>query len=583
MRYIRFILRLVTNFKLEESTLVGYDMKLQYVLGAAALSLFAIAAPVFAQVVPTPGAVQEQIRRQPTMPVTPGDAGFDRPAPAPATSGIPAGGRQIPISKFEITGNTVLPLEELQSIVAPYEGRSLTLFEIYEVADLLTQHYRDSGYSVASVTVPEQKISSGTVNLEVVEGRIGALSIDGNKAYRHGFLQRHVTGAAVGDVISEQRLERDLLLLNDLPGLRAKAVVQPGAEFGESNLTVKTEEKRIDTTMRFNNYGRTSIGEWKIEGDFALNAPLGIGDQLQFNVAHADGGKLDYFNLGYSAPILFSGTRAAAYFSRNDYKVDSDELPRGLESLDISGDGDNFGFSVIHPFIRSRKENLYLGIGYDRVITRQRIGGLGTKDKADISLMNLNLLYSRVHLDNSFSTISANFATNFDSNQRDPLTRAPENNAQTAKLRVDLSHLRTIVGPWSLFGKLTMVGSVDPIVDTQKYRIGGRDSVRGFASSELAGDGGYAATIEIQRQLMFADKWPTRAFIFGDSGTVTRKNAATIGLNSSESISGAGVGLESLLGEHYRMNLEVAKKIGSQDSSDGRDGVRVWFGLTANF
>ncbi|MFT4581061.1 MAG: hemolysin activation/secretion protein [Gammaproteobacteria bacterium] len=583
MCYIRFILYVVTNFKLGESNLVGYDVKRRTVFAAAALSLCAISAPVLAQVVPTPGAVQEQIRRQPTMPVTPGDAGFARPAPATATSGIAAGGRQIPINKFDITGNSVISAQELQSVVSPFEGRALSLFEIYEVADVLTQYYRDSGYSVASVTVPEQKISSGTVKLEVIEGRIGALSVDGNKAYRHGFLRRHVTGAAVGDVISEQRLERDLLLLNDLPGLQANAVVEPGSVFGESNLTVKTKEKRIDAAMRFNNYGRTSIGEWKIEGDFALNAPLGVGDQLVFNIAHADGGKLDYFNFGYSAPILFSGTRAAAYFSRNDYNVDSDELPPGLESLDISGDGDNFGFNISHPFIRSRKENLYIGIGYDRVITRQRIGGLGLKDKADISLMNLNLLYSRVHLDNSFSTVSANFATNFDSNQRDPVTLAPGNNAQTAKMRVDMTHLRTIVGAWSLFGKLTMVGSVDPIVDTQKYRIGGRDSVRGYASSELAGDGGYAATIEIQRQLMFADKWPTRAFIFGDTGTVTRKNAATIGLDSSESISGAGVGLESLVGQHYRVNLELAKQIGSQESTDGRDGVRVWFGLTANF
>ena len=30
------------------------------------------------------------------------------------------------------------------------------------------------------------------------------------------------------------------------------------------------------------------------------------------------------------------------------------------------------------------------------------------------------------------------------------------------------------------------------VVDTERFRIGGRDSVRGYASSELVGDGGYA-------------------------------------------------------------------------------------------
>ena len=140
----------------------------------------------------------------------------------------------------------------------------MTLFEIYEVADTLTQYYRDHGYSVASVTVPAQKVGSGTVTLEVIEGRISALNIDGNRAYRQSFLARHVTGAAVGDVIAEKALERDLLLLNDLPGLSARAVVSPGAEYGDSNLTIRTEEKRFEAVTRLNNYGRTSIGEWKL-------------------------------------------------------------------------------------------------------------------------------------------------------------------------------------------------------------------------------------------------------------------------------------------------------------------------------
>jgi hemolysin activation/secretion protein len=314
---------------------------------------------------------------------------------------------------------------------------------------------------------------------------------------------------------------------------------------------------------------------------------------------------LDYFNLGYSVPILYAGTRAAAYFSRNDYKVDSDELERGFEFLDVSGDGDNFGFSISHPVIRSRKENLYVGIGYDRVITRQLVRAFcpdpTCKSKADVTLMNQNVLYGRFHQDDSYSTVSLNFATNFNGNDRifdetdRNFGRLREKNAQAAKLRLDLTHYRNIIGAWAVFGKLTMVGSTDPLVDTQRFRIGGRDSVRGYASSELAGDGGYAATIEIQRQLLFADKWPTRAFIFGDTGAVTRKNAATLSkalgypnvprshVTSSESISGAGVGMETLLGGRYRINLELAKQIGSQEAVDGRDGVRVWFGLTANF
>lgn len=371
-----------------------YDERLRRLLCAVLITLPVLSICVVAQVVLTSGAVQEQTRRQPMLPPTTDEQRVDQ-SPAPrATTGVSAGGKQIKIQRFEVTGNTIIATDELHQIVAPYEGRSLTLFEIYDVADALTQHYRDAGYSVASVTVPEQKISDGTVQLEVVESRVATISVEGNEYYKKWFLERHTKGAAVGDVITEKWLDRDLLVLNDLPGLEVKAVLDPGSQFRESHLVLGTEEKLFEAVAHFNNYGRTSIGEWKVEGDFAANGLLGLADRLEFNVSHAGGGKLDYFNLGYSAPIRSSGTRAAAYFKRNDYKTDSYEFPLALQVPELSGDGDNFGFSLVHLVIRSQKENLYIGIGYDRVITRQLVRDLGLKEKFDISLMNLSLFYA---------------------------------------------------------------------------------------------------------------------------------------------------------------------------------------------
>ena len=549
---------------------------------AATFALSSLMFACFAQELPTPGTVQEQFR-QPGPAQAPGKTpGIDsqRQAPKP---GIPAGGKQILIDRFEISGNTVISDAELDAVVAPYEGRSLTLFEIYEVADLLTKHYRDQGYAVASVTVPAQKVSSGIVLLEVIEGRIGKVEVAGNAIYRDAAVARRVKEIQPGAIISEQYLENDLLRLNDLPGLTARAVVQPGESFGESNLLIQTEGDRFEYAARFNNYGRTSIGEWKVEGDLAINSPLGIGDRIDLGIVHAEGGMLDYFSGRYTVPVWHHGTRASVYFSRYDYIVDSDELPLGFQGLDLSGDGDNFGVNVFHPFIRSRDENLFLGVAFDRAITRQLTRSVGLKQKADIGVMRLSAIYSRVHANNSFSTLTGIFSTNFDKNERDPITFQPENNAQTAKLEIQASHFHPFNDLWAVYGKLIMAGSVDPLVDVEKFRIGGRESVRGYASSELAGDGGYSVSLELQRRFVYAGTMPSRAFVFFDSGTVTRKNSALIGLASSESITGAGIGLETLITPQYRLNVELAKQIGSQESVDGRDGLRIWAGLNANF
>lgn len=552
-------------------------------IGLAAAILTFTVGMLHAQELPTPGTVQDQFKQQSPVPSKGPAPGISQERQKPNAGGVPAGGKQILIERFEITGNTVVDDQTLDGIVAQYAGRSLTLFEIYEVADELTKYYRDQGYSVATVTVPAQKVSSGIVLLEVIEGRIGSVEVAGNEIYKDHVIKNQVTSIQPGAIISEQYLERDLLRLNDLPGLSAKAIVKPGEDFGESNLVVQTEADRFEYAARFNNYGRTSIGEWKVEGDMAINSPLGLGDRIDIGLAHAEGGMLDYFNGRYSIPILNQGTRASVYFSRYDYKVDSDELPTGFEGLDLSGDGDNFGVSIFHPVIRSRDENLFVGIGYDRAITRQLTRSIGLKEKADINVMRLSAIYSRVNANNSFSTLSGVFSTNFHENERDPLTFRPENNAQSGKLEIQASHFHPFNDLWSVYGKLTLVGSIDPLVDTEKYRIGGRDSVRGYASSELAGDGGYAVTLEFQRRFVYAQTMPSRAFIFFDSGTVTRKNAALVGQSSSESISGAGIGLETLVTSQYRLNVEIAKQIGSQESVDGRDGLRIWAGLNANF
>src|SRR5690606_36348240 len=103
-----------------------------------------------------PGTVQEPLRQRPELPSAPAAPVLPE-APAPAAPGVPPGGRQVLVQRFEIAGNSALPAEELARIVAPFAGRSLTLLEIYEVADAVTRYYRERGYTLATAAVPAQK------------------------------------------------------------------------------------------------------------------------------------------------------------------------------------------------------------------------------------------------------------------------------------------------------------------------------------------------------------------------------------------------------------------------------------------
>ncbi len=539
-------------------------------------------AQALAQAVPTPGTVREPLRPRPTLPTTPG-APLTTAAPAP-TEVIPPGGRAVTVQRFEIAGNRAIPTEKLQAVVAPYEGRPLTLLEIYDVADLLTRYYRTRGYTLATATVPAQKVADGVITLEVMEGRLGAIKIEGNRHYKPGFFAWQLNELAAGEPVRDAPLERELLLLNDQPGLAARAVITPGADFGTSDLVVQVDDRLVDGGLRFNNYGRESIGEWRVEGDAGLNSLLGYGDRLEFNGVYAEADLLHYGRLAYSVPVTAYGTRVGVYYASYDYEVDSKKLGAALSALDIDGEGDNFGVNVLHPFWRSRTKNLYFGVAFDRTVTDQIESTFGTRTKSHLSLGIFNALFDYAAPDGSYTAMAWALSTNFNRQKRDPRTLAPENNAQTAKLQLDLSHYRALWRQLAMFVRFAGAASPDPLVDLEQFRIGGPAGVRAYPSSELAGDQGFMVNAELHHPVTFLPGWHStilKAFV--DTGTVYRKNHNLIGVEHAESLTGAGLGLQTLINRDYAADMSIAYPLGAHDASDKDDGPRFWVGLSANF
>lgn len=542
----------------------------------------------------SPGVVRDQLRTQPVIPPTP-DKQIPK-ATAPAnTVGVAPGGRQIQVQRFDITGNTAIPTEELHQVVAPYEGTSMTLLEIYDVADKLAYYYRNRGYTLASAFVPEQQVLSGVITFEIIEGKLGTVRTEGLTRTKEKFVQWQVNELKSGDVVRNAPLERELLLLNDVPGLDTNAVIVPGDEFGTSDLVLKSVEKRYDASIGMNNYGRESIGEWRVQADAALNGMLGYGDRLAFSGAYAEADLMHYGRLAYSVPVSAWGTRAEVYYSTFDYSVDAKKLGPDFADLDIDGEGDNFGISILHPVWRAQNKNLFLGIGYDRTVTRQTsdVGGVPDDDRnLDIGLAVFTALFNYIAPDGSYSSLGAAFSTNFDRPERradvDPAnfgfdTRL-ENNAQTAKLQLDMSHYRLLWRQLAGLARFTAVASPDPLNDLEQFRIGGPNGVRAYPVSEFGGDRGFTATGELQHPVnLFPGLYEQRVKAFVDTGRIYRKNHNRLGVRQTDSLTGVGVGYNAMAFGRVTVDATLAYPLSARNASDGDDGLRFWTGITANF
>ena len=60
------------------------------------------------------------------------------------------------VRRFKVDGPPIVDEVEVQAVLAPYEGRKLTIAQIYEAADQATTIYRAHGYMIAKVYVPAQ-------------------------------------------------------------------------------------------------------------------------------------------------------------------------------------------------------------------------------------------------------------------------------------------------------------------------------------------------------------------------------------------------------------------------------------------
>ncbi len=529
-----------------------------------------------AQLVPTPGTVETPLRK----PIIEAPTGRlpETAVPKLAKPSVPAGGPQIPIQNFIFKGNTLFSDEQLLAVISEFKGQRLTLLQIYEVSDKLSDFYHSKGFKLASVVVPAQKISTGTVRFEVIEGRVGAIHFKGNARYTEQFLGHHLDSLSPGEILTNAALEQELLLLNDMPGLAARAVIQPGAEYGAADLVIHTQETRTEGSLRLNNYGRQGIGEWRLEGDFALNNPLGRGDRAEISLVHSQGASLRHGRFRYSHPVGVRGARVAASYSRFLYDVITEELGPTFVGRTLAGDGNEYRVDLSYPWLRSRREDLIFGVALSRNESGQS-GSLvlpGTKGTF-VNLLSASALWNLTHPNNSVSRLSATFSSNFTRN-RD----GSRNNAQRAKLALDASHLKAFAGGWSVLGRLNGVASLDPLMDIQSFRIGGPGNVRGFPSAELAGDQGFMASLQLNRRQDVFSGVPTTWRVFADAGMVHRRVPAA-GTDKTASLSSIGLGLTAQISKRYTFDLEWSRPTNNHAVSDGRLNNRVWAQIGASF
>lgn len=525
----------------------------------------------------------------PSLPPTPGAviAPIDKPVIQPKSvtettvKGLeddgfkpPASNKKIQVDKFILSGNSLFDDSVLLGVIGKYVGTPITIEDLYEAADELQAFYRQQGYLLASVYVPAQKVSSGTVRLDIIEGRISGIQIEGElDSYRADFLIQQFGTSNLGEIVSRQMLEERILLLNDLPGLTAKTVIVPGDEYGTSDLIIQVEEDRSSAVLRVNNYGRKALGENRIEAGWLYANLFAQADQLNLSTIVAEDSRMYFFRIDYDVLLNSHGTRVGGSASAFDYDVDTDEINlRG----DLDGDGNNIRVFITHPLMLQQRNRLDFTTAL-RFNESSEEGTLAISDNTtDVDLLDLSLHWQPTHGNGSFSSLAATFTTNFE-DFTDPF----ENEAVKAKVILDYSLLMPFARTWFWRLGVRLGYSEDPLPDIERFRLGGPGNVRAYPATEIGGDRGQLYNFDLGKRVIISGKTNMIAKVFADYGEVVRVLPAA-GQNLEEELAGYGAGLLFDFGGKHSLDLEVATPTSDLESSDDRD-TRYWVNYTVQF
>ncbi|KFF49999.1 hypothetical protein GY26_04315 [Gammaproteobacteria bacterium MFB021] len=178
--------------------------------------------------------------------------------------------------------------------------------------------YIEQGYVTSLVYLPDQDVSDGTLRLQAQEGRIETISLDGQQPRGLAMIFPHARGA----VLNLRTLEQGMEQIDRLPSRRVSIDIQPGTRQGYSRVVLHRidQDKPWRIALGIDNSGQKGTGTRQGALGLALDSPLGLYDQWQFETSHDLEGRRGHLSRGLTASVTlpYGDWRFGYRYARSD-------------------------------------------------------------------------------------------------------------------------------------------------------------------------------------------------------------------------------------------------------------------------
>jgi len=505
----------------------------------------------------------------------------------PGGAEIPEGLAREPIdfADLRVTGATVYAPEDFAEIYAADRGRAITFGRLYDYARAIQARYQGDGYLLSFAYLPPQRVSDGVYTVAVVEGFVSDIVVEGVEGRLAETLAARLAPIAAERPLNIATLERHMLLVNDLPGVTATAVLQPAKDTpGAAQLVAKASLVPLDGSAQIDNRGSEFEGPWRGAAALGVNSPFGLGERiaLDASVTPAKIDELRSIDLAYLQPLGADGLTAEATLgytlARPGYT---------LAPFDVATSGLSAGLTLRYPLIRRREETLGLSAGFDYLDSAvDLLDAPFSRDR--IRAVSASLDYSRIGWFGGATGLrftARHGLSLFDATDpsTDDMSRA-DAEPDFTRLELSLAHSQPL--PHGLVLTLWAEGqySFDPLPAAEEFAAGGPRFGRAYDLAEITGEHGIAAALELGYDLRPEATWISglTPYVFYDIARSWEKETAQTDA-TSDSLASAGLGLRLVLVGGAEFDLEYAYPLTRTPLSDTDSSGRVFVSFSAGF
>lgn len=232
---------------------------------------------------------------------------------------IPGGGPRFLLRRVDFDTSKFITPDELAQIAAKYVGKQVDIAGLQNLVAEINQVYAQRGIVTSIATLPPQTATNGVIKIKLTEGRLQRTSVQGNAQTSATYIQQQVNPPA-GEVLDVPQLTSDVTRFNRTNEVQIRALLQPGTDFGLTDLQLAVTEPPRNTLQIFaDNQGVQTTGRNQAGLFYKLHGLAGIDDRLTFYGVTSEGNLNG--NIAYNIPFNPWGGRIGVSYTQGAIKI----------------------------------------------------------------------------------------------------------------------------------------------------------------------------------------------------------------------------------------------------------------------